>query len=84
MTEHTPTPWEVRYDGWQPWKDAIQILSADGEIIAYTTSGGLIVKAVNNHDALVTALRRISSLEEKNVTKYAQDIAREALAKAST
>lgn len=31
-------------------------------------------------ERLVTALRRIRSLEEKNVPKYAQEIAREALA----
>lgn len=42
-----------------------------------------IVNACNGHDDLITALRRIVSLEEKNVTKYAQAIAREVLAKAS-
>jgi hypothetical protein len=31
------------------------------------------------YHALLTALRRIVSLEEKNVPKYAQQIAREAL-----
>ena len=31
------------------------------------------------YHALLTALRRISSLEEKNVPKYAQQIARDAL-----
>ena len=31
---------------------------------------------------LLTALRRIQSLEEKNVPKYAQEIAREAISKA--
>lgn len=40
----------------------------------------LIVKATNGHADLLTALRRIVSLDEKNVTKFAQDIAREALA----
>lgn len=34
-------------------------------------------KAIN--DALIAALRRIRSLEEKNVPKYAKQIARDAL-----
>lgn len=40
----------------------------------------LIVRCVNSHDELITALRRIRSLDEKNVPNYAQQIAREALA----
>lgn len=66
MTEHSKLPWESRPDGWQPWPGAIQILSADGEIIAYTTSGArekenaaLIIKAVNNHDALVDLVQTL-------------------------
>ncbi len=34
---------------------------------------------IDDLDALMTALRRIRSLEEKNVQKYAQQIADEAL-----
>ena len=37
--------------------------------------------ALADVEYLCTALRRIRSLEEKNVPKYAQQIAREALAK---
>jgi hypothetical protein len=37
-------------------------------------------RCITNNGRLVTALRRIVSLEEKNVVKYAQEIAREALA----
>lgn len=37
--------------------------------------------ALEDVEYLCTALRRIRSLEEKNVPKYAQQIAREALAK---
>jgi hypothetical protein len=35
------------------------------------------------HEELVTALRRISSLDDKNVAKYARQIAREALKRMS-
>lgn len=90
MTEHSKLPWEARLDGWQPWPGSIAIISADGEIIAYTTSGAnekinaaLIVKAVSSHDALIAALRRIVSLDKENAARYAQSIAREALAKAT-
>jgi hypothetical protein len=37
--------------------------------------------ALDDVEYLCTALRRIQSLEQKNVPKYAQHIAREALAK---
>jgi hypothetical protein len=45
----------------------------------YSKYAVLIVTAVNNHERMLTALRRIVSLEEKNVPKYAQQIAKEAL-----
>lgn len=61
-------PWETREDGWQPWPGSIQILSDDGEIIAYTTSGAnekinvaFIVKAANNFGALMETLEKIAS-----------------------
>jgi hypothetical protein len=46
---------------------------------------GLIVHAVNrdhHFDAMLTALRRIQSLDAKNVAKYAQEIASTALKEA--
>jgi hypothetical protein len=68
MSGHTETPWTASVEGWKPWEGAIQILGADGEIIAYTTSGAnekidapLIVKAVNNHETLVKALEEIAT-----------------------
>lgn len=81
MSEHTPIPWvEV---GSHDFRGANMALvgMVNPTVKQGKVDRAFIVKACNAHDALVTALRRITSLEEKNVTKYAQDIAREALAK---
>jgi hypothetical protein len=40
---------------------------------------GSLPETESAQDIAVTALRRIRSLDEKNVPKYAQEIAREAL-----
>lgn len=71
MGDHTPTPWTANPDGWQPWQGAIQIVGADGYVVAYTATGGpekenadLLCKAASNHDALVKALEAdITDLE---------------------
>jgi hypothetical protein len=66
MAEHTPTPWRVETNCWTPWNGAVGILPLNDDedsAIAWTTAGtneaanaAFIVKAVNNHDALVKAL----------------------------
>lgn len=67
MGEHTPTPWTANPDGWQPWQGAIQIVGADGYVVAYTATGGpekenadLLCKVASSHDALVKALENAS------------------------
>lgn len=47
---------------------------------AVCVDAGTAEEAADLIEKLRTALRRIDSLEEKNVPKYAQQIAREALA----
>lgn len=66
MTEHTPTPWTANPDGWQPWQGAIQIVGADGYVVAYTATGGPekenaehLVRSASSYDALVKALEDI-------------------------
>jgi hypothetical protein len=57
-----------RYQSDEQWK-------ADAE---------LIVRAVNSHGMILTALRRIQSLDAKNVAKYAQEIAGAAIKEAES
>ena len=59
---------------------------ADGWALAQNTQTGPFIAALERDAAdeielLQTALRRIKSLDEKNVPKYAQQIATEALKK---
>lgn len=63
MSGHAKLPWETRADGWQPWPGAIAIISDDGYVIAYTTSGGsekenadLLCTTASSHADLVKAL----------------------------
>lgn len=38
---HTPGPWTFdAQSAWVPWSGSIEILGADGQTIAWTTSGG--------------------------------------------
>lgn len=66
MGEPAKPPWQTRSDGWQPWPGAIQILGADGYVVAYTATGGpekenadLLVKAVNSLGPSLDALEDI-------------------------
>jgi hypothetical protein len=70
MAEHTPTPWRIRNDFGGGW---IQGSPADGETYGDrvanlakpktigAANAAFIVKAVNNHDALVEALEDLLS-----------------------
>lgn len=89
MGDHTPTPWTANPDGWQPWQGAIQIVGADGYVVAYTATGGpekenaeLLCKAASNHGALVKALEEIAG-DPTGVSSYQADIAKAALGKVS-
>lgn len=85
MGEHTPTPWAIC--AVRTVANTAMIVGGEAfhfGLIADVTDdkdAAFILKAANYYDALMIALRRIASLDEKNVTKYAQGIAREALAK---
>lgn len=56
-------------------------MSYDDAFEIQKANAAFIVKAGNSHDDLITALRRIVSLDKENAARYAQSIAREALAK---
>lgn len=98
MAEHTPTPWvQFTIDG---KCDAIMPSGRNGDICTFRDSpneanAAFIIKAVNNHDALMTALEEILSAEkefregmplgwEGDPLTDACKQARDALAKAST
>lgn len=88
MSEHTPTPWKV-YDDTDPHH--VKILGRHQDIgnahiadVLFPENAAFIVKAANNHDDLITALRRIVSLDKENAARYAQSIASEAIAKVSS
>lgn len=76
MAEHTKLPWRAETECWIPWNGAIGILPADDDednAIAWTTSGSneaanaaFIIRAVNNHDALVRALAKIEYASRKD------------------
>ena len=80
MTDHTQLPWKNDGDGLRAL-----VRGADETIVAlrhrlprevHEANFALIVKAVNNHERMVEALRRIGAHDGG----YAGDIARDALA----
>jgi hypothetical protein len=65
MTKHTPTPWHIERgtggsemicgaDGWPPVGSSVA-----------SDDAALIVRAVNSHDELVTALRNLCDVVER-------------------
>ena len=88
MNKHTPTPWriELRYGG-NSTGDSMVIGANDyfvcDNVSYYPDDQAFIVRAVNAHDALVEALRKIANLSESDCEKYvakADSIACEVLA----
>jgi hypothetical protein len=67
MTEHTPTPWNIGIsdNGRADWVFASGQAIADCEFIndkgVTEANAAFIVKAVNNHDALVKALEQCAA-----------------------
>jgi hypothetical protein len=90
MTEHTPTPWTI-YDDADPLKIAIKGIRRDigGAHVATVLShenATFLLKAVNNHEALVKALREIGlacdgplSYSRSHLADKVAEIARTAL-----
>lgn len=83
MVEHTPTPWIIFTDNGEPY--AIMPAGRGGDICTFrdqpsNADADFIVKAVNNHDALVKVLEEIEDLGENGATgAHLSNIAHEAL-----
>jgi len=67
MTEHTATPWEISYDNdgngaYVQWYNVgpARVEFGRGENDQAILDAELIARAVNNHDALVVALKEIA------------------------
>lgn len=67
MTPHTPTPWEAWPDGpenrlgyriAQPGPNVV-LARVDWKALNKEANAAFIIRAVNNHDALVEALREL-------------------------
>ena len=68
MTEHTPTPYQLGYPGWD---DSDTICNEKGYTVCtrpklidkedWVADAEFIVRAVNSHDALVAALKAMMS-----------------------
>lgn len=98
MTEHTPTPWTaaakyssvvgvpiVNQQGKRVGNTAIPAMPREWDHLKRQAEidAAFIVKAVNNHDALVRALEKISAMDPKGIRAddlgRAASIAREAI-----
>lgn len=81
MTEHTPTPWEIRKDdegayiGAKDGDRYIRIVQICGSLLnpSIAADAALIVRAVNSHAALVEALgHALERLEAHQESAYCQ------------
>lgn len=95
MTDHTPTPWRhantiyVGDNGCPAIVDHLNLVICDmlddgRDDEECRANAALIVKAVNNHEALVKALQNIAAMDPKGIRAddlgHAARIARKALA----